>query len=167
MYAITAIGTSASAGAHGPRVQRDLREQPRGEVLQRERVARPAAEEASEDRRGEQGRREEHEAGRHDAELERVERLVELERRERASREPPVHDVGGDRDVHEHEREDAETRSAAAHAAARALASARPARDAHAVRRGSAAGRGRPPPRAWPRRLTSGPRPARAGGSAP
>jgi hypothetical protein len=61
--------------AHQSRAHPDLREQPGAKVLVRDDVARPAAEEAPEDQRGEDRDREEQEARVHVAELERLHRL--------------------------------------------------------------------------------------------
>jgi hypothetical protein len=85
-------------GAHA-----DLPEHPRAQVLEGHDVAAPAAEEAAEDQRREDGRDEEDEPGVDLAELERVHRLAGFDGGEGHAVHQPLHDVRGDEHVDEDE----------------------------------------------------------------
>ena len=82
---------------NGSRADANPGQQPGAEVLQRQDVAPPGAEEAAEDGRRDHCRRHEDEAGGHDPQLQRVHDLVELQRSQRPARDLPVGNVQGNR----------------------------------------------------------------------
>ena len=82
------------------RAHAELLHDPGAEILERDDVTPPAAEEPAEDRRSRERDREEDEPAVHVAELERVHRLGRLDRREGAASDQIVREVKRDERVH-------------------------------------------------------------------
>ncbi len=92
-------------GARTDRGPRDaqLVHHPAACILQSQDVASPRAEEAAEEQGGHHHQRHEDEARRYDALMDRVQHLVELQRRQGAPAQLPVDEMGDEKQMYAHE----------------------------------------------------------------
>ncbi len=91
--------------AQGPRSDPDLDQQPATEILQRDEMASPAAEEPSEDRGGENRGHEEDQTGVDDSVFGELHALGRLDRTERHTAQDPLSEMGDHDEMHRDERD--------------------------------------------------------------